>query len=619
MILPNSLQCLSKHSHTVLASSVKFSKLIKNLSLEGRSWVSTSALATTFNSKPERKLKFGFSKNETGLFEIPELQSPDGFHLLKNNVLYTANELVEESHSPNRSRKIVEIFDELSDTLCKVADLAEFIRIAHPDPKFAKAARDTCIVVSGIVEKMNTNKNLYLSLKQVVENGDKFPTTEIDDHVNKLFLEDFEQCGIHLEEEKRKLVVALNDCILQKGQEFMAAAVQPRVAPSEIIPKNIQHFFYVEGDKTIISGLCSELPNEVAREAAFKIFLYPVAEQEELLTEILEARYKLAQLCGFQSYAHRALKLSLAETPENVRDFLNLLSKELRPRAENEFNVMMKMKEVENDFTPLRPWDIPYFAKKGKKNLLKVESGEFSPYFSLGACMEGLNFLFTKLYGVHFENEPVKSGECWAPDIHKLAVVHESGEVLGHIYCDFFERDNKPNQDCHFTIRGGKQLADGTYQNPVVVLMLNLVPPRWSGPSLLTPGNVENLFHEMGHAMHSMFARTQYQHVTGTRCSTDFAEVPSVLMEFFASDPRVLRSFAKHFMTQEPMPDDMLNRLCASKRMFAASEMQLQVFYSVLDQTYHGEFPLKGSTTEILAETQKQHYCVPYVPNTAWQ
>ncbi|KAL4691245.1 hypothetical protein H8959_014206 [Pygathrix nigripes] len=240
-------------------------------------------------------------------------------------------------------------------------------------------------------------------------------------------------------------------------------------------------------------------------------------------------------------------------------------------------------------------------------------------FFSLGACMEGLNILLNRLLGISLYAEQPAKGEVWSEDVRKLAVVHESEGLLGYIYCDFFQRADKPHQDCHFTIRGGRLKEDGDYQLPVVVLMLNLPRSSRSSPTLLTPGMMENLFHEMGHAMHSMLGRTRYQHVTGTRCPTDFAEVPSILMEYFANDYRVVNQFARHYQTGQPLPKTMVSRLCESKKVCAAADMQLQVFYATLDQIYHGKHPLRNSTTDILKETQEKFYGLPYVPNTAWQ
>lgn len=583
-------------------------------------WVSTwSPLTTAFNTRPERRINF--TKNEVGLFSIPELTSHEGFYALKEKAIFKTEDLIEEATSPERTRKMVTIFDELSDTLCKVADLAEFIRLAHPQSNYGHAAENACITVSGIVEKLNTHKRLYKALKQVVDESDLMETTDVDKHVAELFLFDFEQCGIHLKEKDRQKVVFLNDCILQLGQRFMAGAVHPRTIKRSVLPDAIRPFFSTDGDNVLVSGLYADSSNNMAREAAYRLFLYPDNQQEQLLSELLKARHELAATCGFKTYAHRALKASTVETPEMVNEFLQTLNDQLRPRAERDFAVMQKMKNAENRFeSPLATWDTPYFTSTLKKRCLQASASEFSPYFSLGACMEGLNLLMNSLYGISLENTEMEPGESWSHDIYKLAVMHESEGLLGHIYCDLFERLGKPNQDCHFTIQGGKVMPDGSYQNPIVVVMLNLPQPRWSGPTLLTPSMVDNLFHEMGHAMHSMLARTEYQHVTGTRCSTDFAEVPSVLMEYFASDPRVLRTFAKHFQTQEPMPEDMLQRLCASKHLFSSSETQLQVFYSALDQVYHGD-PAhhQATTTETLRIVQDQFYGLPYVENTAWQ
>uniref|UniRef100_A0A1A9WMX6 Peptidase M3A/M3B catalytic domain-containing protein n=1 Tax=Glossina brevipalpis TaxID=37001 RepID=A0A1A9WMX6_9MUSC len=577
-------------------------------------------LATAFNSPPFKRLNL--TRNEVGLLGMMELRTHEGFYLMRENASNVAENLIKEATSPERKRKIVQIFDELSDSLCKVADLSEFIRIAHPQAKYMQAAEDACISISSTVEHLNTHKELYSALSRVVETGDIVPTTEVDHHVAKLFLFDFEQSGIHLKEQERQKVVRLNDYILQLGQKFMHGASQPTAFPRGKVPEVIRNYFPSEGDTILVSGLYTSSTNPQAREAAYRVFLYPSEKQEELLSDMIKCRHALARTCGFETYAHRALKASTVEKPEMVTDFIDVLTKELKPRAEKDFRTMenMKRRECGNSDVTVAVWDTPYFTSLMKRNALNASADEFLPYFSLGGCMEGLNNLLRSLYGISLQNTLMEPGESWHNDIYKLSVVHEKEGLLGYIYCDFFERENKPNQDCHFTIRGGKLMSDGSYQLPVVVVMLNLCQARWTGPTLLTPSRVDNLFHEMGHAMHSMLARTEYQHVTGTRCSTDFAEVPSVLMEYFASDPRVLRTFARHFQTHKPMSDSMLQRLCNSKNLFSASETQLQVFYSALDQAYHGDPKNQGdNTTETLRQIQEKHYGLPYVEDTAWQ
>uniref|UniRef100_A0A8C6UF23 Mitochondrial intermediate peptidase n=1 Tax=Neogobius melanostomus TaxID=47308 RepID=A0A8C6UF23_9GOBI len=365
------------------------------------------------------------------------------------------------------------------------------------------------------------------------------------------------------------------------------------------------------------------------REIAYRIYLYPNADLMECLEELLRCRHKLAKLVGYESYAHRALKGTMAKTPEMVMNFLQLLTDRLSDKTAKDYRMMKDMKTKLNPRNAVKKKRSGLFTTPAHSRLVSdiclgfcrynIEPSLYSPYLSLGACMEGLNNLFSQLYGVSLMSEHPRAGEVWSEDVRKLAVVHETEGLLGYIYCDFFHRQDKPHQDCHFTIRGGRQCRDtGEYQLPVVVLMLSLPHPSRSAPALLTPGMMENLFHEMGHAMHSMLGRTRYQHVTGTRCATDFAEVPSILMEYFATDYRVISQFARHYETGQPLPESMVARLCESKKVCGAADTQLQIFYAVLDQIYHG-VPQNRSTTEIIRDMQHKFYGLPYVPNTAWQ
>uniref|UniRef100_A0A8C2HGE5 Mitochondrial intermediate peptidase n=1 Tax=Cyprinus carpio TaxID=7962 RepID=A0A8C2HGE5_CYPCA len=460
--------------------------------------------------------------------------------------------------------------------------------------------------------RLNTNVDLCQSLKNLLGNEAVLATLDSDTRrVAELFMFDFEISGIHLDYSKRSKAVALNVKLLDLYHEFLSGSQLPNAIDKQVLPEHIRHCFSIDGNRVQIGGLHADSPNELVREAAYKIFLYPNTSLLLCLDELLACRHELATLVGYESFAHRALKGTMAKTPETVMKFLKLLTEKLSDRTSKDFKMMKEMKKKTHTTNPeVMPWDHAYLSSAIRTEMFNIDPSIYSPYFSLGACMEGLNCLFTQLLGVYFQAEQPKMGELWSEDVRKLAVVHETEGVLGYIYCDFFRRPDKPHQ-C--VLRD-----DGVYQLPVVVLMLSLPPPSGRTPSLLTPSMVENLFHEMGHAMHSMLGRTHYQHVTGTRCSTDFAEVPSILMEYFASDYRVLSQFARHYQTGEPLPENLVSRLCESKRVCSAADTQLQIFYAALDQVYHGK-PQYRSTTDILREMQEKFYGLPYVNDTAWQ
>ncbi|XP_034520877.1 mitochondrial intermediate peptidase isoform X5 [Ailuropoda melanoleuca] len=527
---------------------------------------SWSSVGAAFNVKPQGRRLDLFGERR-GLFGVPELSAPEGFQIAQENALRKADLLVERVCSLPPGPQTVLIFDELSDSLCRVADL---ILVRHQtlvrglpglteltfsaylpfSDEERKAVRGE-VMYPGSPSQLNTNVELYQSLQKLL--ADKKLVDSLDPEtrrVAELFMFDFEISGIHLDEEKRKRAVDLNVKILDLSNTFLMGTNFPNKIEKHLLPEHIHRNFVVTGSHVIIDGLHAEAPDDLVREAAYKIFLYPNVGQLKCLEELLSNRDLLAKLVGYSTYSHRALQGTIAKNPETVMQFLEKLSDRLSERTIKDFEMIRGMKmKLNPQNSELMPWDPPYYSGVIRAERYNIEPSLYCPFFSLGACMEGLNILFTKLLGITLYAEQPAKGEVWCEDVRKLAVVHESEGLLGYIYCDFFQRADKPHQDCHFTIRGGRLKEDGEYQLPVVVLMLNLPHSSRNSPTLLTPGMMENLFHEMGHAMHSMLGRTRYQHVTGTRCPTDFAEVPSILMEYFANDYRVVTQFARHYQT----------------------------------------------------------------------
>ncbi|XP_052726529.1 mitochondrial intermediate peptidase, mitochondrial isoform X8 [Vigna angularis] len=191
---------------------------------------------------------------------------------------------------------------------------------------------------------------------------------------------------------------------------------------------------------------------------------------------------------------------------------------------------------------------------------------------------------------------------------------------LGYLYLDLYSRKGKYPGCAHFAIKGGRRISQTEYQLPIVALVCNF--PGSQNPSAvrLNHWEVETLFHEFGHALHSLLSRTDYQHFSGTRAVLDFAEIPSNLFEYYAWDYRVLRKFARHYSTGEQIPQKLVESMQGARDMFAATELQRQIFYALVDQTLFGEQPLPhGDISSVVAELKGEHTNYGHVEGTHWE
>ena len=264
----------------------------------------------------------------------------------------------------------------------------------------------------------------------------------------------------------------------------------------------------------------------------------------------------------------------MAESPETVINFLECLSERVLPLARQDVETLKKRAGMEE----IGPWDVPMLQKSVQDITSKRETQSLKDWFPLDACIAGLGNIFKCLFGVAVEVASVKKGVVWHPFVFKFNFVDEDKNLLGCTYGDLIECDERHAADCHFTIRGGREQSfaflgsesivstrHNGYQLPVITLCCSAEKPlERNGHSLLSRHCVETLFHEMGHALHSMLGRACYQNVTGTR---DFAKVPSILIEFFLYDQRVISSFARHYESGMALPSSLLNAFQVSDQV----------------------------------------------------
>ena len=301
---------------------------------------------------------------------------------------------------------------------------------------------------------------------------------------------------------------------------------------------------------------------------------------------IINLRREIAQLLGFETYADYVLKKRMASNAKNVYKLLDDLIDAYMPTAKEEVkDIEKKAKEMEGDDFQLEPWDFSFYSHKLQLERFNLDSEMLRPYFELNKVISGVFGLANKLYGITFKEN--KNIPVYHPDVKAYEVFDNDGKYLAVFYADFHPRKGKQGGAWMTEYQGQWIDRKGENVRPHVSVVMNLTKPTEEKPALLTLGEVETFLHEFGHSLHGMFANTRFESLSGTNVWWDFVELPSQFMENYAVEKDFLRTFAFHYKTGEPLPDELIDRIVKSRNFMVAYGCMRQVSFGLLDMAYY--------------------------------
>ena len=306
----------------------------------------------------------------------------------------------------------------------------------------------------------------------------------------------------------------------------------------------------------------------------------------ELCKRLINLRREMAQLLGYDTFADYVMKHRMATKVENVYKLLNDLIEAYKPKAiEEREEVEALAKEEEGAAFKMEPWDLAYYSQLLKKKKYDLDPEMLRPYLELGNVIKGVFGLATRLYGITFKEN--KDIPVYHPDVKPYEVYDKDGSYLAVLYVDFHPRKGKRDGAWMTEFQGQWIERDGTNVRPHASLVMNFSKPTEDKPALLRLGEVETFLHEFGHSLHGIFANTRFESLSGTNVWWDFVELPSQFMENFAVEKEFLRTFAFHYQTGEPMPDELIEKVIASRNYGAATACLRQVSFGLLDMAYY--------------------------------
>src|SRR5437868_14515605 len=550
---------------------------------------------------------------------IPEWeQTPEAVEASMKDAIAKANAALNQigAQDPGKVtfKSSVVALDDVTYEASLAANRATLIKETNTNPAMRTAAENAVKAFQDWVVGVDYREDVYKAIKTFADTHPKLSGE--DEKLFKETLRDYRRAGLELRPEQRKEVEELRKELSKLGTDFDTNIVKSN-APVMFSKADLdglpESFFASPGIKTgddvytVMANVTWQFNTvqENAKNEATRKQLYVIREtlakekNVPLLNQMLELRNKIALRLGYKSWDDFQTEPRMAKTGAAAQKYIDDLVAGIEPKFAAELSELQKMKQL--DVQPseggafaaprINIWDWRYYQNQLKKQKFAVDAEALRNFFPFQKVLDGMFAIYQRIFGLKFEQIAVPYK--WIDDLQLWAVSDAaSGEPLGLFYLDMFPRDGKYNHFAEFEIIGGKLLPDGKYQRPTVTLLCNFPPATADKPSLLSHTEVETLFHEFGHVLHTITTRAKYGRFAGTHVPTDFVEAPSQMLQNWVWDKNVLDSFAADY--REPskkIPGDIIQKMKDAKLATAGVFYRRQFAFASLDLALHGPHP----------------------------
>lgn len=514
--------------------------------------------------------------------------------------------IVNSTEVPNFENVIV-AFDNSSPMLDRVRGVFDNMTEAETTEELTDLSKKMAPVLSEHEDNISLNQDLFQKISAVYQQKDTLGlTTEQERLLDKIY-KDFVRSGANLSEDKQSRLREINKQLSTLGITFSNNVLNENNAFQLFIDKKddlagLPEWFCQsaaeeakangqEGKWLITLQNASRIPflqysaNRSLREKVYKAYINrgnnnDKNDNKTIITDIISLRLEKAKLLGFDCYSNFVLDNTMAKNSATVMAFLNNLWGYALPKAKAEASELQKLMDKEDKGEKLEAWDWWYYTEKLRKEKYNLEESEIKPYFKLENVREGAFAVANKLYGITLTK--LNGIPVYHPDVEVFEVKDADGSQLGIFYVDYFPRPGKS---------GGAWMSNYREQQgsvrPLICNVCSFTKPVGDTPSLLTIDEVETLFHEFGHALHGLLTKCKYKGVSGTNVARDFVELPSQINEHWATEPEVLKMYAKHYQTGEVIPDSLIEKILKQKTFnqgFMTTEL---LAAAILDMNLH--------------------------------